>query len=238
MPVDGPPTLSVVVPLYDTRGCARAAVTSWLRQDFPAAAYELLVAGGPRMRSLGESLRPLLRPHDRLVVCRTDHEASLYAAGADAAAGRILVFTEAHVIARKTALARTAEFVETTGDAAACLGSWGIIRGPVGRMEQTQYERDLPAFEALGDRRQAGFRGFAVRADVYRRCGGLPVEHHRFAETMLALRMHRAGERIGHLCEPLVGHVHGEDLGVIGTAMRLGAWGQCLFREREPALAD
>src|SRR5262245_15158929 len=93
-----PPRLSVVVPLADHRGHALEAIQSWTqRQTSPRASYEVVVIIDGREPDLEAIVAQKLAPHDQLI--HVDHGSlhECYNAGACAASGQILLFTESHV---------------------------------------------------------------------------------------------------------------------------------------------
>src|SRR5262249_3570914 len=100
-PQGGPfpvPLVSVILPYQDPRRRPQHLAT-WTRgQTLPAAQFELGVVARPG-EPHRDALRAYLRPHDRLLFAEADGPFPMYAAGAEAARGELLFFTEDHCLA-------------------------------------------------------------------------------------------------------------------------------------------
>src|SRR5262245_8280621 len=91
------PFISVIIPLPDHRGHAVEAIESWTEQSCPRGDYEIVVIIDGREPELEEKVAKLLSPHDQVLRCNEGSLHDCYNAGARAARGQVLLFTESHV---------------------------------------------------------------------------------------------------------------------------------------------
>ncbi|MCG6924430.1 MAG: hypothetical protein LJF30_03835 [Acidobacteria bacterium] len=200
------PRLSVVLPLGDHRGLAVASVRAWVGQNLPAASYEVVAVDDRRERRHTPRVRETLRANDLFVVNARASEIELYQAGADAARGEILLFTESHAVPAPETGAALLRYLDRTGAPAATLRSAHIPRGALARLEA------LVGQVARAERPEArwwagvSLRGFAVRHSLFRELGGFRTELERYAETALAIEMDRRGLRAEEVADALVHH--------------------------------
>jgi hypothetical protein len=200
--------LSVVLPLGDHRGLAADSVHAWVRQSLPAALYEIVAVDDERRPRRTERARAALRPHDSLVVRGGGSEIELYQAGAEAARGEFLLFTESHAVPAPEAAEALLGHLDRTGAAAATLASAHLPRWGLAVLEERLGE--AVRLERTGARWWAGvsLRGFALRRRLFTELGGFRTELERFGETALAIEMDRRGLRADEAQGAIV--VHGD----------------------------
>src|SRR6187402_3432586 len=92
-----PPRISIVVPLPDHRGHALEGIRSWLEQNVNPCEVQVVVIHDGREPALERIMAAMLRPHDLLLSVPGGTLHDCYNAGARAAAGDLLLFTESHV---------------------------------------------------------------------------------------------------------------------------------------------
>jgi hypothetical protein len=201
-----PPRLSVVLPLGDHRGLAAESLTAWTRQSLPPVLYEVVAVDDGRRRRLTERVCRALRPHDSLVVREGGSEIELYQAGAEAARGEFLLFTESHAVPTPTTAEGLLGHLDRTGSVAASLSSAHLPRQGLAVLEERLGE--VVRRERTADRWWAGvsLRGFAVRRQLFQELGGFRSELERFAETALAIEMDRRGLRANEAQGAVVAH--------------------------------
>lgn len=189
------PRLSVVLPLGDDRGLAPESVRAWTRQSLRAALYEVVAVDDGRRRRLTERARGTLRPHDSHVVRAGGSEIELYQAGAEAARGEFILFTESHAVPTCETAEALLGHLERTDAVAATLPSAHLSRGGLAALEERLGE--VARRERTEARWWAGvsLRGFVLRRQLFQELGGFRTELERFAETALAIEMDRRGLR-------------------------------------------
>ena len=93
---------SIIIPLDFHRSRALDCIRGWVEtQRMLAEDFELIcLLPSDDPDRLGDLIRPLLRPHDRLERCEGHHDMDLCAHGAAIARGTCLFFTESPRLAR------------------------------------------------------------------------------------------------------------------------------------------
>jgi len=200
------PRLSVVLPLGDPRGLAVASVRAWVGQTLPAARYEVVAVDDKREPRRTARARQTLRANDLLIVKALGSEIELYQAGADAARGEFLLFTESHAVPAPHTAEALLEYFDRTGAPAATLRSAHMARGRLARLEArldevTRAERPKARWWA-----GVSLRGFALRRSLFRELGGFRTELERFAETALTIEMDRRGLRAEEVRGAVIHH--------------------------------
>jgi hypothetical protein len=200
------PRLSVLLPLADHRGLALASARAWAAQTLAPERYEVIAVADGREPRTAERVRRALRPTDRLLTLPDRGEIELYQAGAEAATGPTLLFTESHCVPDPDAASALVHFLGATGTPAATLASGHLIRGGLAPLEARLDVRGRA--ERPPERWWAGvsLRGFAIRRDLFREIGGFRTELERFAETALAIELDRRGLRAAHVEDAVVNH--------------------------------
>jgi hypothetical protein len=229
------PRLSVVLPLGDDRGLAAASARAWTRQSLPACLYELVAVDNARRPRHADRVRAALRPHDQLVVRAGASEIELYQAGADAARGEILLFTESHAVPAPESAEALLRHLDRTGAAAATLRSAHLPRRGLSVLEQRLAE--VAQAERTADRWWAGvsLRGFALHRRLFVELGGFRTELDRFAETALAIELDRRGLRAAEAGDALVYHGDCRWPGELEPALLALGRGRRAYLEAGPA---
>jgi glycosyltransferase involved in cell wall biosynthesis len=224
-----PPLITVIVPFEDPRGHPDY-LAGWTRdQSLESALYEVIVVVSRSDETEFEELRAYLRPQDRLIGVDAHERFALYAAGAEAARGALLVITEDHCIAEADCLAAVKRHFESTNDACATV-RWGHINhNSVARLEERLSHIDEKVWFRPDDWNKVRARGFAIRRDAYWDVGGFDWPYELFAEAVLSARLHSRGHRVGHITESGVRHINTETLGeLLGNAWSY-SWGECSY---------
>jgi hypothetical protein len=236
-PTNTCPRLSIVVPLFNDRGCAVASVESWVHQSAPAEQYQIVVIGDGRRR-LEDRVRRLLRPGDRFVPCDTTNEAVIYNVGAEVSTAPLLVLTESHAIPERDVAESVLRYFREHDVESATLASFHGAPNRVAAVDGSVQKYESPSMTSLGRWRTVSLRGFAIRREAFFRFGKFDVDCLRFAETTLAVRLQRAGCEIGHVGDAAIQHVDVSNLRQMARDLRSGTYGECAFRDREGATAD
>src|SRR5262249_17326992 len=141
------------------------------------------------------------------------NEMELYDFGARQARAPWLLFTEPHVIADAHCLAALVRDVEERHWDGACVRTLpGSQRQWVARIEARMYLEDAATWTQEGDWRKFTKRGVLLRRTAYEAVGGLDHRYLRFAETVIAARLHAHGFRLGYVPEAVVTHYNSTDL--------------------------
>ena len=236
-PTNTCPRLSIVVPLFNDRGCAVASVESWVHQSAPAEQYQIVVIGDGRRR-LEDRVRRLLRSGDRFVPCDTTNEAVMYNVGVEASTAPLLVLTESHAIPERDVVENVLRYFREHDVESATLASFHGAPNRVAAVDGSVQKYESPNMSSLGRWRTVSLRGFAIRREAFFRFGKFDVDCLRFAETTLAVRLQRAGCEIGHVDDAAIQHVDVSNLRQMARDLRSGTYGECAFRDREAATAD
>lgn len=221
--------LSVIVPLADHRGHALEAIDSWRQQTLDRAEYQLVVIIDGREPELERAIAPLLAPHDLLVMLPGGLLHDCYNAGAKAATGETLLFTESHVKAEPECLAQTLARLDIGDLDLIALASGGIDETRFAAQEQTIYE------ESLAERIEGGWnlctvRGFALSRAAFERSGGYEGRYEHMSELALGAKLREQGVRMGYAPLARVWHFNG---GTVETFARdLVQFGACEIRLR------
>jgi hypothetical protein len=234
--------LTVVLPLIDDRGHGESALASWIGQTLAAERFEIVAVTPHPGDRLARRARSLLRSHDRLETAPGAAEMELYQAGARAARGEVLVFTEAHCLAEPDAAAallrRLAEpwtaappRAGAAGPAAAQLAGEPLASNAFAAFE-TRLLRDGLRAHPDDAWRRVSLRGFAVRRAAWEAAGGFATGCGRFAEAILGVRLLRLGCRIDDCPEARVRHGNCSRARELAAALRPHGRGQGAWRER------
>jgi GT2 family glycosyltransferase len=204
------PDLTVVLTLFDHEGHAAECVESWARaQDLPRERYELVAVTNGREPEVDQLVGELLTSRDRLMKVPASQELELHDHGARAAAGRWLLFTEAHTVAEPDCLSSLLDHLSANEPvlAGACIRSYGGgSENQIARCEERWYADGFREWSRDGDWRKVTIRGFAILRDAYLDAGGFEHRFGCFAETALAANLAERGYRLGCAPEAAVKH--------------------------------
>ena len=206
---------SIIIPLEVHRGKAMKSVRAWAReQTFERSLYELIVVVPPDFpRDELQALRALLVEHDRVLHSPEKHDMTLCVAGAAAAQGSVLFFTESHVWPEPDVLekSQTVLDVHPEWSAFSCT-SERVTGNRLSVLEADMYEADIEYGMTKHPWRKILDQCFVTRREPYFAAGGFPHEFGHFAEWVLAARYHALGHRIGYAPEIRLHHQYIGDL--------------------------
>ena len=234
------PCISVILPMSDHRGLAMAAVASWAKeQTGDQNIFEIVIVLDETCQPLEAYLRPMLRPHDVLLIVNRQNEIEQYHHGAMHAHGEYLFFTEPHCLAASDAITEMRRYVQTHSDDGFCAQSTPICRNRIAAMELRMFEEGWQTWSQEGHWCKVIMRGFGVRRNVYLKAGGFETRYNRFAEWLFAATLHVKGYRLGYAPNVCVQHAYGEQLKLFDTFIREFTEGECLFRwESSPEFCE
>jgi hypothetical protein len=199
---------SIVMLLPDARGVAERSVRSWTTdQDFAHEQFELIAVSNGSEPDLDGRVSPLLRKADSLLQFPNATRTELYDAGACAARGEFVIFTESHCVVEPSCLSVMDRFLRSSGLPAACSRTRPLDCDALGRLDARCFEEGLALYLRPDDWRKVTVHAFAVRRDVYEEVGGLNPRYGIFAEMILAAELWRRGHRAGVFDSPPVGHL-------------------------------
>ena len=160
-------------------------------------------------RLIGESIRPLLRPHDQLVLCDAHHDMDLCAHGAALARGTYLFFTESHVWPEHDVLLASKQMFDDHPDwAAFSCRTARVALNPLAQLEADLYEHDIDQAMNAHPWRKILDQCFVTRSDAYRAAGGFDPELGHFAEWALAARYYDRGLTVGYAPHIVLRHFY------------------------------
>jgi hypothetical protein len=227
--------LSLILPLPDHRGLAGRSIQSWaIEQTLPRDRYELIVLTDGSQPAVEAEVAALLAPHDRMIALPAGNEAQFYSAGADAARGRWLFFSEAHVLGAPDCLEQVVRALLATGaDGVACR-SEGICLNAFARCEEGAFERVSRMRLAPDHWSRLFLRGSAVSRQVFHDVGGLNSAYGLFAEPHLAARLHTRGHSIAYAPDALVRHLNTSNVAELRDSIHSYITGECAYRLEHP----
>jgi GT2 family glycosyltransferase len=202
------PMVSVITTLLFPRSRPLDCLVSWtLGQQFPHDQIELIVVANSRRGVLEREVASILRAQDKMIRFDSKNEMALYDAGARAASGTWLLFTEPHCMADPHCIRTLAEYVVAGNFAGACVRTLPTEeRCRVARMEARMYLEDARVWTQENDWRKFTKRGFLLSRSAYEDVGGFDASHLRFAEITIAAKLHRKGYRLGFASGAAITH--------------------------------
>ncbi|MFV0445954.1 MAG: Gfo/Idh/MocA family oxidoreductase [Planctomycetaceae bacterium] len=203
------PTYSVLIPLECDRNYLQLCLDGWLGQDGTADhEYELLwidASSTPDNRRLVQSR---LRPQDRIICEAEANRARQYDAGARAARGRYLVFSESHCRPERELLRGLSDFFLLHDVDGACLRSIAISHNVVSRADANLCMLGFDQLRRDCDWRKFNVHGVALLTEAYLAVGGLQSRYENFSEMLLAADLRDAGYRLGFAGGAAVHHLY------------------------------
>ncbi|HXO20655.1 MAG TPA: glycosyltransferase family A protein [Thermoanaerobaculia bacterium] len=226
-----PPDLSIVLPLVDDRGFGARAIDAWREQTLAPDRCEIVAVASREASPLAHHARQRLRPADRLLILPGADEIGLYQAGAEAARGDFLLFTEAHCLPLPDTAEALLRHLAASGASVATLSGAPIAPNAFARFESRLLHEGAAAQPAEAWHR-VSLRGLAVRREIWRAAGGFEVACGRFAEAVLAVRLGRLGYAIEPVESASVRHANCARPRELAAALRPLGSGQAAWRER------
>src|SRR5262245_50540696 len=227
------PYLSVIIPLGDHRGHALVSIESWMRQTFRREDYEVIVIMDGRERELEAAVERLLTPRDQCFCCNDASLHDCYNAGAQAARGRVFLFTESHVRADSDCVAEIiARFGQNDVDGLA-VASGGINESRFAGQEQALYEEAL-AERIAGQWNLFTVRGCAIERGAFQRAGGFRTSYRHFSEILLGATLHHNGARLRYAERARVWHFNSGTFSHFGHVLTEYGGDEIRFRAENP----
>ncbi|MBA4187429.1 MAG: hypothetical protein C0467_05355 [Planctomycetaceae bacterium] len=229
------PLVTVVVTMGDQRGDTARCVRAWTQeQTLPRHKYEVIVAFDGKNWPDLERVKQVLGPLDRVLHVPTDSESEPWAQGATHARGYWLYFAEAHSYGESECLEEMVRYLITEGRPGASSRSLGLGEKLSGRLEEQMFERVSAIRTEDSHWSKLFLRGAAIEREAYLRVGGIQGKYRRFAEPLLAARLHRAGYRLGHARRSIVRHWNTNSFAQLEDHIRDYATSESAFRLYEP----
>ena len=228
------PRLSVVVPLPDHRGHGVEAIRSWTKeQTHSPDEFEVVVIIDGREPEIEAAVAALLGPGDQLIQVPQASLHECYNAGAHAARGEILFFTESHVKAAPDCVEQMLSHFAKGGEDCVAVASGGIDEDRFAGQEQLIYEEALPG-RIAGGWNLCTVRGFAVQRAAFEGAGGFASRYGHFSELLLGAALAHHGARLGYA--PLARVWHFNSGTVQHFSRELNAFGrdEIRFRAEQP----
>ena len=202
------PLFSVIIPLEYHRGQWERCWQGWQAQTFNHDDFEIVLVV-PADFSQHDKLRNLVGSRARLEYSEYVHDIGLCAAGAAAARGKFLFFTESHCWPEPEVLRLCVQAFEANPDwAGFSCRSIRITHNKLSVAEADMYDADIEYGMKLHPWRKILDQCFVTRREPYHQCGGLAQEFGHFSEWLLAARYHAAGHKIGYLPDARFHHYY------------------------------
>lgn len=234
------PLVSIVMTLIFPRGRALESIVSWTTgQTQPCETLELIVAANGAFPRLEDEIQARLSPRDRLVRLASNNEMELHDFAARESRGHWLLFTEPHVVAEPDCVAALLRYLRERRLDGACLrGLPSKERNRVARIEARAYDEDAAILAREGDWRKFSKHGCVLRRTAYLAVGGLEHRYERYAETILAARLHQQGFRIGFASEAAVTHYNSTTFAELFAYVWEYRTQACRFAEAHPGVLE
>ena len=206
---------SIIIPLDFHRSRSLDCIHGWVEtQCMPAEDFELIcLLPSDDPDKLGDSIRPLLRPHDQLAFCDGHHDMDLCAHGAAIARGTYLFFTESHVWPEHDVLLASKQVFDGHPDwAAFSCQTTRVAPNRLAQLEADLYEHDIDQAMNAHPWRKILDQCFVTRSDAYRATGGFDPELGHFAEWALAARYYDRSLTVGYAPHIVLRHFYSGDI--------------------------
>ncbi len=229
------PEVSVLVPLEDMRGDVAEHVRTWTSaQTLARERYQVVLAGDGGDPEGERRLEALLAPQDALVRVPGAGLIDLWNAAASRADAAWLLFTEAHCLAEDGCLDALVRAFERDPALDAATMDHGHRAGTVPGELGARWFDDVYAEWDRDHWRHLNFVGAAVRRQAFDAVGGLDPGLGLFAIPALSARLHDRGNRVGHVGDATVIHVHNDALVEHHALSADYAAGECRVRSERP----
>ena len=197
--------------------------------------FEIVALAPGEDAGLEQSVRPLLRGHDRWIVAPGRDEYELFNLGAKEGAGEFVFVTEAHCVPEQDCIAAMLEELDRTGAPGIRGTSVPEAQGGLAVLERDAFQDALRIEEDPEHWRKILIHSLAIRRDLYLEAGGLPPVYGDFAPWPLAISLHSDGQRLVFSPRPRVRHVYDGDLGQLRSHVRSFGQGEMRYRSEVPA---
>jgi hypothetical protein len=203
------PLLTVIYPVFDTRGDPIERVRLWTQeQNVEPHRYCVFVVGGAGTDLDETRLRKVLRVHDRILrVPKDGREADYWNAGARETTTPWLLFVEAHCVPKPDSLSALATWIDSNPDGEAC--NFMVENSDRHRLSKLMKRWFAEVHAQWADRStwpRLHRVAFAIRRDVFEGVGPMHSEYGQFAPQLLSARLHQRGVPLVTL--PTSGVIH------------------------------
>jgi hypothetical protein len=190
------PLLTVIYPVFDTRGEATDRIRLWTQdQDLAPDRYCVLVVAGTQTELDEARLRKVLRNHDVILRVPGDgRENDYWNAGASEARTPWLLFVEAHGLPEPDCLSALAAWIGANPDGKVCnFTIENLDHHRVARLMQRWFGQVHAEWADSSTWRRLHRTAFAMRRDTFEDVGPVEAEYGQFAPALLSARMHQCG---------------------------------------------
>jgi len=220
--------------LPDHRGHAVEAIDSWTqRQTCPRDDYEVVVIIDGREPEIEAEVAKVLSPRDQWIYCEAASLHDCYNAGARAARGQVLLFTESHVKADPDCVAEIIARFSAGDVEGLAVASGGIDETRFAGQEQIIYEEALPG-RIAGGWNLCTVRGCAIQRGAFARAGGFRSEYGHFSELLLGAALRHGGARLDYAERASVWHFNSGTLAHFGRELMAFGTDEIRFRAENP----
>jgi len=226
--------ISVVIPLYDKRIDEKECFDSWCHeQSLDRDRYEVIVVSNGESPDADSRIKGLIGKHDLFLSMPGGNMSDLYNLGARSARGNLPLLTELHCIARPDFLEKVLEYMEANDVDGACVRTDIPDQNVFGQVEASLFDDLFEEWSGDDDWRKVLVRGFAIYKDKYLSAGGIDGRYPRFADWVLAARLHAQGSRLGYAKEAGLVHYYSTEFSQFLPNVRVHIQDECRFRDTE-----
>ena len=226
--------VSVVIPLYDKRIDEKECFDSWCHeQSLDRDRYEVIVVSNGESPDADLRIKSLIGKHDRFISIPGGNMSDLYDLGARSAKGNLPLLTELHCIAKPDFLEKVLEYMEANDVDGACVRTDIPNQNTFGQVEASLFDDLFEEWSGDDDWRKVLVRGFAIYKDKYISAGGIDGRYPRFADWVLAARLHAQGSRLGYAKDAGLVHYYSTKFSQFLPNVRIHVQDECRFRDIE-----
>jgi len=226
--------ISVVIPLYDKRIDEKECFDSWChQQSLDRDRYEVIVVSNGESPDADSRIKELIGKHDLFLSMPGGNMSDLYDLGARSARGNLLLLTELHCVAKPDFLEKVVEYMDVNDVDGACVRTDTPVQNTFGQVEASLFDDLFEEWSGEDDWRKVLVRGFAIYKDKYISAGGIDGRYPRFADWVLAARLHAQGSKLGYAKDAGLIHYYSTQFSQFFPNVRVHIQDECRFRDIE-----
>lgn len=199
--------ISVIVPVYNGKDVIAGCIESLLDMDYPKDRYEIIIVDN---NSVDETAAIIRKYSVKYLFEAQKGPSAARNAGAKAASGDILAFTDADVIVDRNWLIEIEKAFNLNQDIAGVVGKRsGINKNFWAECSQKSDEIHEANMEKQGnDLKEADTRNFSIRRDVFEKLKGFNTSIINAEDFELALRLYHQGHRLKFVRSVDIRHIN------------------------------
>lgn len=225
------PLISVIIPMETYRNNAEKSVLSWTQQNCGGHLFEIIIALYSHQTSLEETIRKIIRPSDKILLCTASNEIELFHLGAKAAKGKYLIFTESHCIAESHLIQEAVKFFNIEPHAGFIPRTLPICNNAIARMEAELYNESFKNFIQPSAWAKITLHALGISKEIYFAIDGLQYQYNRFATWIMGANLRERGYTLAYAPAISVFHLYADSFASLDNFISETISGESLFNE-------